>query len=59
MRRTRCRNRNARDARPYHKYVDEEAMSDHGLLFHKNAGAVIGQLVPNYREKDEINFGTA
>lgn len=32
-------------------------MSDHGLLFHVSAGAAVGDLVPNYRTSDEINFG--
>jgi len=54
---TRCRSRKADDAREYQRYVDESHMVDHGLLFHAAAGATIGQLVPNYRPADTINFG--
>ena len=39
----------------YQAHVD--ALTDPGLLFHSNAGAIIGKLVPDYRPLDTGNLG--
>ena len=39
----------------YQRYV--ESLTDPGLLFHSDAGATIGELVPNYRPRDVANLG--
>ena len=50
---TRCRGFDGR--LPYAEHVAN--MNDPGLLFHSQAGAIIGDLVPGYRPSDRLNCG--
>ena len=50
---TRCRGFDGR--LPYAAHVAN--MDDPGLLFHSQAGAIIGDLVPGYRPSDRLNCG--
>ena len=52
---TRCRDFDAAKGRTYEEHV--RIGDDAGLKFHSDAGASIGELVPNYRRGDAVNSG--
>eukprot|EP00316_Scyphosphaera_apsteinii_P000300 CAMPEP_0119327250 /NCGR_PEP_ID=MMETSP1333-20130426/70266_1 /TAXON_ID=418940 /ORGANISM="Scyphosphaera apsteinii, Strain RCC1455" /LENGTH=1017 /DNA_ID=CAMNT_0007335785 /DNA_START=35 /DNA_END=3088 /DNA_ORIENTATION=+ len=52
---TRCRDYEVAQGKSFQSHVDN--CKDAGLLFHKDAGAIIGELVPNYRPLDTKNLG--
>ena len=52
---TRCRDFEPKRGRTYEEHV--RICDDAGLKFHSDAGATIGELVPNYRRGDPANSG--